>query len=134
MKLWYCEDESGALVIRSNRKPKTALAEAPHADVRVLDKTTDENGEITLSINYDKMTQIAQDDLDAANAQALVEMRNTRTALLFDCDWTLMEDSPLSPEDKELWRAYRKELRDLPENVEDPNNITWPTKPGEENE
>ena len=52
--------------------------------------------------------------------------RNTRLAA---SDWTQGNDSPLSPEKKEEWAAYRQALRDLPSTVTDPTNVTWPVPP-----
>ena len=58
-----------------------------------------------------------------------VAVRQTRNSLLKDCDWTQLSDSPLSIEDKALWATYREELRNVPEDNEDPENITWPVAP-----
>ena len=51
-------------------------------------------------------------------------------------DWTQLPDVQLSEEQKESWRIYRQQLRDLPENVEDPkplvldiNHSDWPVAP-----
>jgi|TARA_R100000908_G_scaffold915_1_gene1081 purine nucleoside permease len=64
------------------------------------------------------------------------ELRWRRNALLADCDWTIMEDSPLSDDKKKEWKTYRQALRDLPANSTpklDKNNVltgyTFPTKP-----
>ena len=66
------------------------------------------------------------------------ELRWRRNALLADCDWTVMEDSPLSDEKKKEWKTYRQALRDLPASSTpklnsfgflDRSSVTWPTKP-----
>lgn len=54
------------------------------------------------------------------------QFRYRRNTLLTQSDWTVAEDSPV---DKEAWKTYRQALRDLPENVDDPTNVTWPTPP-----
>jgi hypothetical protein len=54
------------------------------------------------------------------------DVRAKRNKLLAECDFTQVEDYP---GDKEVWKAYRQELRDLPSAQEDPNNITWPVAP-----
>ena len=41
-------------------------------------------------------------------------LKNQRTSLLTECDWTQMPDSPLSDDAKAIWVTYRQELRDLP--------------------
>jgi hypothetical protein len=60
--------------------------------------------------------------------ELLVNLRNTRNALLMDSDWTQMEDSPLSEEKKAAWKNYRQELRDLTD-IDDLSSIVWPTQP-----
>ena len=39
----------------------------------------------------------------------------------------MVEDYPITTEQKTEWKAYRKALRDM--DFSDPDNITWPTKP-----
>lgn len=55
-----------------------------------------------------------------------LELRNRRNSLLLSTDWTQLEDAPVN---KEEWAIYRQELRDLPENTQDPTNPIWPTHP-----
>ena len=61
-------------------------------------------------------------------APTLEEIRNIRNNLLLQCDWTQLQDSPLTTSEKELWVIYRQSLRDFPEFV-DLNNVVFPTKP-----
>jgi hypothetical protein len=56
-------------------------------------------------------------------------LRTARNVRLQASDWTQLSDSPLSPEDKAAWAAYRQDLRDLPADTTDPENPTWPTEP-----
>lgn len=56
------------------------------------------------------------------------EIRIHRNALLAECDYTQIPDSPLSPSEKAEWAAYRAELREITEGP-DPNNVEWPEKP-----
>lgn len=61
-----------------------------------------------------------------------ISVRARRDLLLRECDWTQLEDSPLSPEDKEAWADYRQLLRDLPETYPDAElvgDIDWPEQP-----
>ena len=59
-------------------------------------------------------------------------IRDTRTGLLYESDWTQGADVPLTEEKKAEWVVYRQELRDLPvtfsaaEKIED---IIFPTPP-----
>ena len=69
-----------------------------------------------------------QATLDAATAEG---HRVTRNKLLADSDWTQMNDSPLSNEDKTAWAVYRSELRNLPDDAAWPNlsDEDWPVAP-----
>lgn len=49
-----------------------------------------------------------------------------RTMMLANSDWTQLSDSPVN---KEEWAIYRQTLRDLPESVDDPFKVEWPTPP-----
>lgn len=62
------------------------------------------------------------------------KLREIRNILLRDCDWRMTEDYPY--DDKEAWKIYRQQLRDLPNTQRpewDNNNlligIEWPIKP-----
>lgn len=55
-------------------------------------------------------------------------IRYQRNELLTECDWTQLQDSPLSEQKREEWQTYRQTLRDITLQS-DPFNIIWPTKP-----
>jgi hypothetical protein len=57
------------------------------------------------------------------------EAREKRDKLLAETDWTQMPDSPLSDEQREAYRIYRQELRDIPSQAGFPASITWPELP-----
>jgi hypothetical protein len=69
-----------------------------------------------------------QSNQDANTAAA---HRETRNKLLADSDWTQMNDSPLSNEDKTAWSTYRQELRDVSDLDAWPNlsDEDWPVQP-----
>lgn len=56
-------------------------------------------------------------------------LRNQRDRRLFMSDRTQLSDTPLTSSQKTAWATYRQALRDLPENTEDPKNVTWPLQP-----
>lgn len=56
-------------------------------------------------------------------------LRAERNRRLARSDWTVLPDSPLSPEKVAEWKVYRQALRDLPENTTDPANPVWPAPP-----
>lgn len=54
------------------------------------------------------------------------DIRARREGELARTDYTQMADWP---GDKEAWALYRQELRDIPQNFSDPNEVVWPTPP-----
>ena len=87
---------------------------------------TDDDGNVTKT-KAEQETEY-QAVLDARTATG---HRTTRNKLLADTDWTQMNDSPLSNEDKTAWATYRQELRDLSDLDAWPNleDADWPTEP-----
>lgn len=55
------------------------------------------------------------------------QARNQRDLLLQQTDWTQAVDVPQATKDK--WAPYRQALRDVPQQVGFPDNVTWPVKP-----
>ena len=86
---------------------------------------TTEDGVTTTKAEHEAAYQAT---LDAATAE---RHRVTRNQLLADSDWTQMNDSPLSNEDKTAWAVYRSELRNLPDDAAWPNlsDEDWPVAP-----
>ncbi len=65
-------------------------------------------------------------------APILVEIRNYRARFLLGTDWTQIPDNNLTDAQKEEARTYRTALRDVTNNLDNPENIqdvTWPTPP-----
>jgi hypothetical protein len=62
----------------------------------------------------------------ADDASAMRALRDERNRRLAASDWTQVPDAPV---DQAAWAAYRQQLRDLPDNTEDPRNPVWPTPP-----
>jgi hypothetical protein len=56
-------------------------------------------------------------------------IRDRRNKLLGFSDWTQLQDAP--KETSKLWKSYRKELRDIPQNYKNPWDVVWPNKPDE---
>ena len=97
-----------------------------------ITKETDEAGAISYKVEPNKDAweswKAAQPDPSEALA---AEVRSKRDGLLRDCDWTQMPDCPLSEEKKTAWQTYRQALRDVPQQEEFPEAVTWPTMPEE---
>ena len=58
-------------------------------------------------------------------------VRLSRNFLLDETDWVFVEDSGVSADDKELYKTYRKKLRDLPAdaNTTDAAAVKFPINP-----
>jgi hypothetical protein len=56
-------------------------------------------------------------------------VRANRNALLGNSDWTQLSDAPLTPEQKESWTDYRRQLRDLPQPYTTPEEVIYPDMP-----
>ena len=62
-------------------------------------------------------------------AGAAARVRADRDARLLACDWVVaraMEQGAAVPAD---WLAYRAALRNVPEQADFPNDVTWPASP-----
>jgi len=57
------------------------------------------------------------------------DIRVIRDHLLKTSDWTQLADVDLSDEQKEKWKAYRKELRAITGNYRTPVEVRWPQVP-----
>ena len=60
------------------------------------------------------------------DAEQAANVRNSRTEMLKDCDWTQIADSTA---DKAVWATYRQALRDITTQSGFPWTITWPESP-----
>ncbi|HHC6562976.1 TPA: tail fiber assembly protein [Vibrio parahaemolyticus] len=57
------------------------------------------------------------------------EVRKIRDAMISETDWTQVPDSPLAPEKKAEFTAYRQALRDIPQDYINSDDVIWPEKP-----
>ena len=81
---------------------------------------------LTWSTSSKTAEEIAEYDANTAASNRL-----KRNGLLNDSDWTQMNDSPLTNEDKTAWAVYRSELRNLTDDAAWPNlsDSDWPVAP-----
>lgn len=61
--------------------------------------------------------------------QQEMQVRAARNSLLTLCDWTQLDDAPLTAEQKQAWAEYRQALRDVPEQAGFPDAVIWPSTP-----
>jgi hypothetical protein len=71
--------------------------------------------------------EIADKPVD--NSVDMIKVRQERNRMLSQTDWTQMPDSPLSDTEKERYKRYRQELRDLPSKYDTINSIEELTFP-----
>ena len=74
------------------------------------------------------VTQKTGDELAQATRQKWLSVRNERTTILSNSDFTQISDAPMTDEKRAEWATYRQALRDLTTQA-DPFNIIWPTSP-----
>jgi hypothetical protein len=65
----------------------------------------------------------------AKDEEQAKSVRTQRTEKLRDCDWTQLDDTPMSNTQKAGWATYRQALRDVPNQAGFPFDIEWPTQP-----
>jgi hypothetical protein len=87
-----------------------------------------ENGRVC-TVQVESLTaDELQEKIDASAAQARIK----RNQLLKDSDWTQGRD--IQDSIAESWAIYRQALRDITAQEDFPQNITWPTPPGSDQE
>ena len=87
---------------------------------------TQQNGEWTQVWNVVALTA---EEAQQRNDSNSVAIRSERNSLLSACDWTQVDDSPLSNVQKLAWATYRQSLRDIPAQAGFPWTIDWPVAP-----
>lgn len=60
--------------------------------------------------------------------EKMATIRATRDRLLAESDKYMTLDYPITDEQREAWKIYRQELRDMPATC-DPDNPIWPVTP-----
>jgi hypothetical protein len=69
-----------------------------------------------------------QEEIDQRLFAKWQEVRDERGGRLNSSDWTQLPDSPLTEEQKNAWRQYRQELRDIT-NQANPFEVIYPVQP-----
>jgi hypothetical protein len=62
------------------------------------------------------------------NEEKMSAIRVQRDRLLAECDWTQLNDAPLTDDERIIWAGYRFILRNFPVSV-DLDNVVWPSRP-----
>ena len=79
-------------------------------------------------VEYQKVRNKTPQEIQQELESQWAFIRYRRNEFLLECDWTQLQDSPLSEQKQQEWQTYRQSLRDITEQP-DPFNIVWPTKP-----
>lgn len=73
---------------------------------------------------YNSLLELAKEEYGQKLAD---EVRKIRDELLKETDKYLLEDFPISEEQKEKYKIYRNALREVPEQQGFPDNVSWPS-------
>jgi len=66
----------------------------------------------------------------AENPEAIKEsLRPERNRLLAESDWTQLNDSPVAEDKLAAWAAYRQDLRDLTNDIDENGEVEFPVAP-----
>ena len=75
---------------------------------------------------------LTQEEIDRKNEQKLLkdweDVRSKRNSLLYESDWTQLSDAQITDENKQQWKVYRQDLRDIT-NAFTPQQVVWPPQP-----
>jgi len=112
---------------------KVAHGDMPTYDLRtqkVLRSETPINIDGVWTLTYTATAKTAE-EIQAYDDMAAKTHRGERDTLLTNTDWTQMNDSPLTNEEKTAWATYRQELRDISDLDAWPNltDEDWPVAP-----
>lgn len=99
--------------------------ENPTAYMRAAKQANEEQK--ILSVKDDALFLSEKNALNSVQAAMLV--RSIRNEKLFETDWTQLPDVDLTDTQREKWKEYRQNLRDLPADPGFPQNIEWPEQP-----
>jgi hypothetical protein len=73
-----------------------------------------------------KVTELTVEEQQKIRDEQAQGVRNRRDALLVQCDWTQLPDSPV---DQNSWKIYRQALRDITTQPGFPFDVVWPDSP-----
>jgi hypothetical protein len=76
-----------------------------------------------------QVTDATPEEIEQRTKDQASNIRSERNQLISECDWTQLDDSPITNAKKLEWAMYRQALRDIPSQIDFPWDITWPVKP-----
>ncbi len=66
-------------------------------------------------------------EYEESDNSKVVQLKAERNSKLAETDVYMIEDFPITNEQKTAWQTYRKALRNM--DFSDPDNLNWPIKP-----
>jgi hypothetical protein len=72
---------------------------------------------------------VQKDKTEITDEQWFAIARDWRSRLLFESDWSQVSDNSLTEIQREQWKQYRQELRNITESVTNPKDIVFPDMP-----
>ena len=98
-----------------------------------IDEVGLQEGESIIEGSYPSNEFVITDGSAVVRTDNILQIvRDLRSSLLTESDWTQATDSPLSDSKKAEWATYRQALRDLPGSYSDGDSIAdmvFPTQP-----
>ena len=101
----------------------------------LIDGSDDNDGIISVSVRNAyhngelNSAEFPENEEDHEYSHKKSEIIHRRNLLLSESDYLMMVDYPISDEKKQEITAYRRALRDIPQQDGCPENIVWPDKP-----
>lgn len=82
-------------------------------------------------VTRDKTEEEIAADLEGEKQSKWYHVRRKRNELLSESDVHVLSDKweDMDSETKEEWKTYRKALRDIPQNFDDPDSVEFPKSP-----
>lgn len=75
------------------------------------------------------VTDATPEEIAGRTEAKSAEVRDERNQRLSQCDWTQVDDAPLTNTQKAAWASYRQSLRDMPSQEGFPWSVVWPATP-----
>jgi hypothetical protein len=126
---WYGDEIGGEVEF----KPSTPISTDKPLNERITELGEWErlievyNDELVRRADAERLKQ----ELFEASRDYWQSLRDIRNYKLMECDWTQLQNAPLTEAQVLDWTEYRQELRDLPENVTDPKPMVIAYEEGE---
>jgi hypothetical protein len=113
--------------LASNNAKKVTLFKAhDRLTQKLVSCTPYDDGEFVSMVQVESLTD---DEIQVAKDYEMAQMRYRRNQFLKDCDWTQLDDTPMSNTQKADWAEYRQALRDVPDQAGFPWEVEWPVQP-----